>query len=249
MISACNSRHGPMYTHEHDNCVGRSIREYGEWSQNEIELILRYLDAGFVAVDVGANIGTHTIPMAKKIGPSGVVIAFEPQRLVFQILCANIVANDIPNAITHNMAVGNCCARAAADNLDFSVPGNHGGATVSNKIDDSKYLVSMVNIDSMNLPSCHLIKADIEGWETEMVIGAERTIKSCRPVLYLEWHDSKELVPLVKSMGYNVYIHETGSFNRDNFNKRKDDIFNGWIERNILCVPKEKDGGTNLPEA
>jgi hypothetical protein len=83
-------RHGMMLYNVHDLYVGRSLDQYGEFSQGEIDLFGQILKPGQVVLDVGANIGAHTLWFAQTVGPSGTVLAFEPQRIVFQALCANL---------------------------------------------------------------------------------------------------------------------------------------------------------------
>ncbi|TFG83046.1 MAG: FkbM family methyltransferase, partial [Chromatiales bacterium] len=55
--------------------------------------------------DIGANIGTHTLALARLVGQQGLVFAFEPQRIVFQTLCANMALNSLDNVHCINSAV------------------------------------------------------------------------------------------------------------------------------------------------
>ena len=81
-----------MYT-VNDAFIGRSLDLYGEWCDDEVHILGQILPQGAVAVDVGANIGTHPVGFARSVGPRGLVIALEPQRLVFQTLCGNVALN------------------------------------------------------------------------------------------------------------------------------------------------------------
>ena len=99
-------RYGPMLYLANDLYVGRSLDRYGEWSEAEMELLRQVVRPGNVVLDIGANVGTHTIFLAQTVGPEGAVLAFEPQRMVFQILCANVALNGLPNVYTHHAAVG-----------------------------------------------------------------------------------------------------------------------------------------------
>lgn len=73
--------------------VGRSLALYGEYREGEVELFQQILRPGDIAVEVGANIGAHTVPMAKSVGDSGRIISFEPQNEVFQALNGNIACD------------------------------------------------------------------------------------------------------------------------------------------------------------
>ena len=81
----------------HDLYIGRSLDLYGEYSEGEIDLFGQIVQPGQVVVEVGANIGAHTVFLAHRSGPAARVLAFEPQRIVFQTLCANLALNSITN--------------------------------------------------------------------------------------------------------------------------------------------------------
>src|SRR5687768_6606900 len=77
-------RYGRMLYNVNDLYVGRSLDLYGEFSEGEVEVFRQLVRPGDLVMDVGANVGAHTVWFAKAVGPGGVVLAFEPQRLVFQ---------------------------------------------------------------------------------------------------------------------------------------------------------------------
>src|SRR4051794_40390959 len=99
-------RHGPMLYNVNDTHVGRSLAVYGVWCEAEVKIFAHVLREGDLAIEVGANIGAHTVAMAKRVGPRGTVVAFEPQRVVFQTLCANVATNSLPNVFCYQSAVG-----------------------------------------------------------------------------------------------------------------------------------------------
>jgi hypothetical protein len=78
---------------------------YGEWSELEVSLYRRILKPDSVVIEVGANLGLHTVPLAKIVA-SGQVICFEPQRLIFHVLSGNLALNDLSNVHAHRLAVG-----------------------------------------------------------------------------------------------------------------------------------------------
>ena len=70
-----------------DEYIGLSIREYGEYSELELDTICKFINEGNVIFDIGANIGCFTVPFAKKVGSNGRVChAFEPQKFIFNLL-------------------------------------------------------------------------------------------------------------------------------------------------------------------
>src|SRR6185503_18246577 len=92
------TRDGPMMAFRHDVYIGRSLELYGEFSPSERELLGQLVKPGGVLVEVGANIGAHTIALARACAP-GKLYAFEPQQRVFQVLCANLALNGVTNVV------------------------------------------------------------------------------------------------------------------------------------------------------
>src|SRR5436305_1964678 len=74
--------------------------------------------------------GAHTIWFAQAVAPNGVVLAFEPQRLVYQTLCANIAVNSLKNVVCHQVAVGDEEGELTVPVLDPMSPGNFGGLEI-----------------------------------------------------------------------------------------------------------------------
>src|SRR5207248_61552 len=71
-------RHGSMTFLRFDEFIGRSLSEYGEWAEQEIELLRRFLEPDAVAIDAGANVGSHVLALAASVGRTGRIYAFEP---------------------------------------------------------------------------------------------------------------------------------------------------------------------------
>src|SRR4030095_11726468 len=94
-LKLCKS--GPMLFNKYDIYVGGSLQKYGEFSVGEQDLFQSVVHQGELVVEVGANIGAHTVELARMVGPEGEVHAFEPQRIVFQTLCANLALNQLTN--------------------------------------------------------------------------------------------------------------------------------------------------------
>src|SRR5579863_5570557 len=93
----CQCRYGMMVYNAHDKFVGRFLDKYGEYCEAEVGLFKLIVRNGDCVIDAGANIGAHTLFFARATWPGGLVLAFEPQRLVYQTLCANLALNSIKN--------------------------------------------------------------------------------------------------------------------------------------------------------
>src|ERR1700744_363587 len=97
--------HGPMLGLAGDLYITRSLEVYGEFSYGEWLLFSQIVKPGRAVVEIGANIGAHSVPLARACAP-GPLYLFEPQQRGFQILCANLVLNGITNAIAYPEACG-----------------------------------------------------------------------------------------------------------------------------------------------
>ena len=69
-------RYGTMLTLPSDNVIGKSLRIYGEWAEHELSILRSFISPGATVVDVGANIGTHTLPFSRWV-ENGRVMAIE----------------------------------------------------------------------------------------------------------------------------------------------------------------------------
>ncbi len=88
-------RYGSMLYSIKDTYIGRSLEIYGEYCGMEAQLYRQILKPGQTVIDAGANIGCHTVLFGQAVDPKGSVWTFEPQRVIFQMLCANIAANNL----------------------------------------------------------------------------------------------------------------------------------------------------------
>src|SRR5262249_8838432 len=176
-------RHGTMMYLRQDTYVGRSFEEYGEYSEGEVDLFRRCLRPGDVALDIGANFGSHTIPMAQLVGPTGIVYAFEPQRILFQILCGNVALNEIPNVRALPFALGPAPRATKIPPLDDRGGNNFGGSALGGGQGED---IGVIALDQLGLKVIRLIKIDVEGMELEVLRGAAATLARCRPILYVE---------------------------------------------------------------
>ena len=219
-------RHGLMLYNSSDIYIGRSLDLYGEYSHGEADVFERLLRPGMIAVDVGANIGCHTLLMARLVGAEGAVIAFEPQRVVYQNLCANISLNALTNVYAINSAVGALAGSAAIAEIDYAARGNFGGVSLSDTANGERVQVAV--IDALPLENCHLIKIDVEGMEHDVLLGAVETIAQHRPALYIEndrQDKSPELIAHLLAAGYRPFWHRPPLYNPDNFFANSENAF------------------------
>jgi FkbM family methyltransferase len=182
-------RHGLMVYPLTDRFVGRSLDRYGEFSQGEADLFQQIVKPGQVVAEIGANIGAHTVALAAMVGPEGRVLALEPQRVLFQMLCANVALGGHANVHAHHAAGGREEGHIHVPGIDYAAEGNFGGVALGGYRKGAR--VRVARLDDLGLGACHFLKIDVEGMEGEVIAGAEETIGEFRPVLYVE-NDRRE---------------------------------------------------------
>jgi FkbM family methyltransferase len=238
-------RHGTMMYNVNDAFIGRSLDLYGEWCEDEAFVLGQVLSPGDLVVDVGANIGTHTVFFGKRVGEKGVVVAFEPQRLAYQTLCGNVALNGLTNVTCFMSAVGDARGTITVPLLDPRHVQNFGAvkAAADPGKDARSEVVDLVTIDELALQRCALIKVDVEGMETKVVAGARDTISRCRPALFLEndtVERSREVLEAVDAIGYKAFWQIAGYFSPKNFFDNRENVFARFQpQANVLCVPKD----------
>jgi FkbM family methyltransferase len=237
VTKAC--RHGTLLYNRNDAYVGRSLELYGEYSEGEVDLFRQFIHPGDTVIDAGANIGALTIPMAELVGPTGRVIAAEPQPQCYYALCANIALNSIQHVWPLPVALGNRIGSINVPLLDPAKPNNFGGLGLN---PDSEGAVSIIHLDDITMVGVSFIKIDVEGMELDVLKGARETIRTSRPVLYVEnlmKDRSETLVEFIERLEYNLWWHRPYLFNPDNFDGKKENVFDNIASHNMLCVPQE----------
>lgn len=234
-------RHGLMLFNRNDRYVGASLRKYGEFSPAETTVFRTLIGPGMTVIEVGANIGAHTVELSRVVGPHGSVVAFEPQRLVFQTLCANLALNSCANVVAWPYAVGAAAGEILVPVLAPDRPNNFGGLSLHGCTAGEP--VRLVTLDEMRLPACHFLKLDLEGMELEALRGAAATIAAYRPFIYAENDrpaQAPALTALLRSWDYRLLRHDPPLYDPDNFAGDPENIFPRIVSNNLLCLPVER---------
>ena len=169
---------------------------------------------GDVFVDVGAHIGTYTIPIAKKVGEAGKVISFEPHPKSIELLEKNIALNQINNVVLMKKPVSD-----SKKKVFFKLSQDPPTSGIV-KIDKNETVLEMEAIDldtalsDQNLTKIDWLKIDVEGHEVEVLKGSKTTLKKFSPKIIIEMFNKttiKEAIKILELEGY-VLKHLYGMY-------------------------------------
>jgi FkbM family methyltransferase len=238
-----NARHGGFLANENDFYLGYALMRYGEYGEIEWHLLQQLIRTGNTVVEVGANIGTHTVPMAKAVGVSGRVIAVEPQRVIHQYLCANVAFNSLPNVETYHAGCGERVGIMAVPLVNYhaSQRNNFGGISLVPEGNGEPVSIRPLD-DIVGTRPVQLIKIDVEGMEAEVLRGAKKTIRKHRPFLYVEndrQDKSEDLIKLIHHYQYRAFWHLPPLYNPMNFFEQTENIYQGIRSVNLFCIPAD----------
>lgn len=182
---------------------------------------------GDTVVDAGANLGAHTLPLARAAGPQGRVLAYEPTAFAYGKLLANVALNPelasriVPvqamlvgdPAVSAPAATYSSWPLAAADDLHAE----HRGRAMSTS--GARSLTLDDHLRELAVCRVALLKIDVDGFECSVLQGAAGILGACRPLIVMEWapylheaagHRLDACLAVVRDLGYTFHDASSG---------------------------------------
>jgi len=222
--------YGQFYTWKND-LITDQLKKYSAHARNELAMIKSIISPDDTVLDIGAHIGTFSIPIAHIID-EGSVYSFEANSDNYTLLNRNIELNELSEKIiTFNKVVS-----IESDQRFSRVVPNDSNSGMSYFVKDGESEFSSINIDewfkNSGLREINFLKIDVEGAELDVLRSSEEIIKRFKPILYIEVcndqlgrfsNSVKELEDFLINMGY-CFFKNTGKRNSSNDNFRLESI-------------------------
>ena len=184
----------------------------GQFERDIVALIERLTPAGGTVIDVGANMGAHTLRFAKQVGAGGRVLAFEPTDYAYRKLVRNLSLNAFPSVKAVQLAL----AERAAPRQTISFRSSW-------RSDGQPHVATSV-VDFVTLDDCcaseriehvDVMKLDVDGHEFGVLAGGRQMLQRSRPALLMEtgaWHfedPHRNPLTFLQDLGYRFWDSKT----------------------------------------
>jgi FkbM family methyltransferase len=192
---------GQMLIHRSDTNQSDVLFRTGQPRDYEELLLVRSIleqwGSNLTVVDAGAHFGAFSLGMLPVVGATGKIHAFEPQRIIFNMLAGTVALNAIENLYCHNVALGNREGLIEIPQFNYSEALSFGSIefgpeqreplSQERRHDPSRIEhARLTTIDRFDLGHVDLIKIDAEGMDLDIVLGGQATIEQSRPLLFVE---------------------------------------------------------------
>jgi FkbM family methyltransferase len=206
--------------------IDASIYYEGVFEPSTTALIARLVKPRMTVLDIGANIGYHTLCMAKLVGPHGQVFAFEPVPWAAEKLQRNLSLNEFHNVTVERLALTDHAAPSELLALYASWPVSPGGQDTSlhpihggrNTLQSTRVATLDEYVTSHRIDTVNFLKIDVDGYEYKVIRGAREVIGRDKPAMIVELSDYTlrehgdrldDLIDLFNSLGYSFYSEKT----------------------------------------
>lgn len=202
-----------------------NIKAHGGYEAHIVEICHALLsdEKEGIVLDIGSNIGTFCLPLAKN-NPNLLFLAYEPQRIIYYQLCGNVFFNSLDNIYPFPFGLSSKDDLMFIEMPDYTGRNNIGAFSLDPEVrkndgecrfSDRREQVHLKMLDSLQLSNIKLIKIDVEGLEKEVILGGLQTLlnNDYPPIIFEAWtykpwyqERRKELYNMLEKLGYQISV-------------------------------------------
>jgi FkbM family methyltransferase len=251
--------------------VGAIDKAAGIWEPEVMGLMARLIKPDDICLDIGANVGVHTLAMAE-LAPLGHVHAFEPSSVTFAYLKDNIQHNGITNATAHHLGLsevpgerqfhyfddyaGCSLSGGGGEGPDIDAVMKNAWGVAWNRITETVPFTTLdIWVAATKPRRLDLIKMDVEGFERYVVEGGSETLGRFRPKLITEFNkkslqayygiDPRSYYDLLRTLYDHLYVIKADSplLKIETFDDLRAELSEQRFWADILCLSADMSGG------
>lgn len=218
-VQAVVTRHGVKWALDLNEGIDFSIYLLGAFEPLTQRQFPKFIGSGDIVIDIGANIGAHTLPLAQMVGKNGRVVAVEPTEYAASKLRKSVALNE---NLRGQIEIRQ---RMLVSGVEEEIPGTiysswplihatgdlheeHKGRLMSTAGSEKSTLDELV--DELKLDKVNALKLDIDGNEYSVLKGAERTLSKFHPVIFMEvapyvFHEEADFDGMIELLGSHGY--------------------------------------------
>lgn len=223
-----DTKHGKVKVYHPDDHICRYLLQFGSYEWYVVEIIDKILSQCLpgIVLDVGANIGIMTLPLAAKYTNFNFHM-FEIQPEMCNVIDENVALNSLINTVLHKSGLGDREEYLEVKMPDYTKCTNIGAFSLNSFVHQHSDVaqgtgesasVSIVPLDSLTFDqTIQCIKLDVEGYEMHVLLGAEKTLKQNNypPIIYELWRynawwsdKAEQIKNYLRNLGYNLYFYD-----------------------------------------
>ena len=231
--------------------IDLAIFLFGRFENSTARVLERFVRPGGTVLDIGANIGAHTLPLARLVGPKGKVHAFEPTKYAFGKLQRNLAQNPdlAPRVVAEQVRLTRPGAYSPGEiysswRVVGHEPRHKKHLGIAKSSEGARDTTLDDYCDSMVANTIDFIKLDVDGFEAEVIGGGKKTLRRCQAPICMELSpyvleergsSFAELFHLLRECGYRLVDLTAQSSITDSVGRLRAKIADG-AGINVLAV-------------
>lgn len=241
-VTAC--RHGLTFCLDLGQLLDNTVYFEDVWEPASNNVFSRLVSPGMTVLDIGANVGIHTLTLARMVGESGIVYAIEPTDWAFHKLLINTKLNPRLAPLVRARQIALSDHSAGPTPYKYRAQWKKSGGYIADEEGTTEHLTLWDFWRAEEFQRLDFIKLDVDGFETRILRGGAKLLQKFKPVLLVEMSDffqkrcggsGEEMVRILDGLGYEFYHEDLSDIGESLVTLLAK--LGEWETTNIVCIP------------